>query len=302
MRFRLRSLQPGHAVAALGCVLLVCACSAIKHGYSTADFADRTFATNTRPGAERLAMEIAYDRAVADFVSAHGQPAYIHVADRDHLYLFYPEQDLAASIERDLLPPGEVVIIDRIPGHFLRLLPQVEVRRIQARRAAKKSVGKTVRRRARVVEPPAAPDVRGASFSNFDLDTMVARFRIPLSAADTGVTGWYVATLANGNPARIAHSGRTEFRIQRDAVIAAIPISRNGRLSSSQTRTAFVRVNRAVFGTRAAAISRSVTPLVAGVAADPSGRTRVGRRVAGRTLSVIRDARRGILVYRVAAD
>lgn len=302
MCFRLRSLHPSQAAAALACALLACACSAVKHGYSTADYADQTFSTNTGLGSERLAMEIAYDQAVADLVTERGRPAYLRVTDRNHLYLFYPERDVAVSIKRGLLPPGEVVVNERIPGHFFRWLPQAEVARIQARRSAKKRARPTARRPARAVAPPAARRDPGVSLSDFDLDAMVARFRVPLSAADAGVSGWRIATLADGTRTRIAHSGRTEFRIQRDAVIAAVPIASNGRSAPPETRSGFVRVNRAVFGTRADAINRSVTPLVDGVAADPSGRTRVVRRVAGRTLSVLRDTRRGLLVYRVAAD
>jgi hypothetical protein len=131
---------------------------------------------------------------------------------------------------------------------------------------------------------------------------MIARLREPLSAADAGVSGWRTATLADGTHSRIARSGRTEYRIQRDAVSAAAPISSRSRSASSEIRTGYVRVNRAVFGTRASANNRSVEPLVARVAADPSGRTRILQRVAGRTLSVTRDTRRGLLVYRVGAD
>jgi hypothetical protein len=38
------------------------------------------------------------------------------------------------------------------------------------------------------------------------------------------------------------------------------------------------------------------------VAADPSGRTRIARRIAGRTVSIVRDTRRGLLVYGVRSD
>ena len=44
---------------------------------------------------------------------------------------------------------------------------------------------------------------------------------------------------------------------------------------------------------------RYIDPLVSRVAADTSGRTRIHRRVGGRSVSIIRDTQRGLLVYSV---
>jgi hypothetical protein len=64
----------------------------------------------------------------------------------------------------------------------------------------------------------------------------------------------------------------------------------------------YYRVNRVVFGTRAHAISDKVARIVASVANDPSGRTRVAKRVAGRTVRITRDTAKGLLIYRVGTD
>jgi len=278
----------------------------VKHGYTASDYAGQTLAIATPAGAERLQLEIDYDGAVRDFVKSNGRPRHLHVADRNHLYLFYPERDLVAVIKRELLPPGEVVIETPIPGHFFRLLPKAEVSRVQAKRAARKAARPKARRRTARAAPPAAPRAAspgsGLSLNSFDLETMVARFREPMSAADAGVSGWRTATLADGRRARVARFGKTEYRVQPDVVIASTPIKGLSRSVSSGARLGYVRVNRAVFGTRAHSISESVARFVSQVAADPSGKTRVVRRVAGRTVSVTRDTGRGLLVYGVYAD
>jgi hypothetical protein len=138
--------------------------------------------------------------------------------------------------------------------------------------------------------------------TGFDLDTMIERFREPMTAADAGVARWRIASLADGSRAGVARSGSTEYRIQSAAVTASTRIPGRSRSAPPEMKLGYHRVNRAVFGTRAQTISRSVEPLVAQVAADPSGKTRIVRRIAGRTVSVTRDARRGLLVYQVRAD
>lgn len=293
MRFRLQ-------IAALAAALLACACSAVKHGYTAGDFANQTLATSTLEGLDRLELEIEYDTSVADFSKTHGPPEYLHVVDRNTLYLFYPARDLVAVVNRGLMPPGEVLTYPRIPGHMLRLLPAAEVASIQAKRVSSRKP--RARRSATPAAPAPASKETGLRITDFDLDTLVARFREPLSAADPGVSGWRVAKLADGTRARVARSGNTEFRVQPDAVIAATSIPSHARTTPPEAHVGYLRVNRVVFGTRAQAVSESVGPLVAKVTADPSGKTRVVRRVAGRTVSVIRDPRRRLLFYRVHAD
>jgi hypothetical protein len=302
MRARLQS-PALRLAAAFATALLACACGAVKHGYSAGDIAGQTLATDMLTGAERLQMEIDYDPAVRDFVTAHGRPDYLHVLDRNILYLFYPEEDLVAVIKRDRIPPGEVLTYPRIPGHFFRLLPEAEVTSIQAKRGPRhRTSARRTRRAAAPAAPAPASKDTGLRITGFDLDTLVERFREPLSAADSGVSGWRAATLADGTHARVARSGNTEFRVQPDAVIAATSIPSHARTTPPEAHVGYLRVNRVVFGTRAYAISQSLEPLVAKVTADPSGKTRIVRRVAGRTVSVIRDTRRRLLFYRVHAD
>jgi hypothetical protein len=278
----------------------------VKHAYTAADYAEQTLAIDTPAGSERLQMEVEYDEAVRDLVRTHGPPEYLHVVDRNDFYLFYTQRDLVVVIRRNLIPPGDVLKYERIPGHFLTLLPAAEIERIQARRASRRRAGPKARRRVTPAATPAAPAPSsrdtGLRLTDFDLHALIERFREPMSAADAGVSGWRVAALADGTRVGVARSGNTEYRIQPDAVIVATRISSRNRSTPATAKVGYYRVNRAVFGTRAHAISRSVGPLVARVAADPTGKTRFGRRIAGRTVSVTRDARRGLLVYQVHAD
>jgi hypothetical protein len=82
-------------------------------------------------------------------------------------------------------------------------------------------------------------------------------------------------------------------------VTAAIGVSQRG--ATPAARLGYYRVNQAIFGAKGHAVSDSVEPLVTRVAADPSGRTRVNRKVEGRRVSISRSPR-GLLVYAVYAN
>ena len=287
--------RPGRRLAALvASALLCCSCGTIQHGRATANVAGRTLPTATPPGSERLASEIDYDRSVLATVRAHGRPEYLHVVDRDTLYLFFTGLDRVVMIRRNLIPPGVASEFAPIPGHFLKLLPKAEIARNQARRQA---LG-TKRRAAR--KPAAADSAR--TLNRFDVEELIQRFRKPISAADPGVQGWRMGKLANGSRSAFARTADAEYRISSNSVTIASRIAANSRKTPAGLRLGYYRVNRAIFGTRAHAISDKVAPIVASVAKDPSGRTRVAKRIAGRSVHVSRDAARGLLIYRVRTD
>jgi hypothetical protein len=307
LRLSIRSIANAAARAALVAVgLAVVACSAIEHGYRTGDVSGQTLAMADAAAAERLRIESAYDRAVGEFVASAGRPDYLHVLDRDHLYLFYLKDDRVAIVVRDGKPPGAISEQSPIPGHFFRLLPAHETQRIEAARAAYKAAHSKPRRAPRTASAPASPvrDTNAAalSLSGFDLETLIARFKQPMSAADPGVSGWREIQLDGGGRSGVARAGNTEFAIRPDFVSAATRVTPSIRRTPPEVRNSYVRVNRAVFGTRAHAISEGVASLVDQVVADPSGRTRIARRIAGRTVSVVRDTERGLLVYGIRSD
>jgi len=306
IRRPIRSIARAALQAAIGAgVFSLVACSAVEHGYRAGDVAGRTLALGDAVAAERLQMEIAYDPTVEAFIASSGRPNYLHVLDRDHLYLFYLADDRVAIVVREGRPPGEISEHSPIPGHFFRLLPAAETRRIEAARAAHKAAHPRARRAPRRASVPASPGPNSGAalgLTGFDLETLIARFRQPMSAADPGVSGWREVARADGGRSGIARAGNTEFEIRPDFVSAATKLAPSSRRVSSEVRSGYVRVNRAVFGTRAQAISDGVAGLVDQVAADPSGRTRIARRIAGRTVRILRDPQRGLLVYGVQSD
>jgi hypothetical protein len=294
------------AAAIAAALLLSAACGTIEHGYRTGEVAGRTLPMNSMAAGERLQMEIEYDAVVGDLIATRGRPKYLHVLDRDHIYFFYLEEDRVAVVVRDGMPPGKLSEQSPIPGHFFRLLPADETRRITAAREAYKAAHPEPRRTQRATSAPASPqpvpDTATLSLTGFDLETLIARFRRPMSAADPGISGWRETALADGGRSGVARAGATEYLIRPDFVSAATSLPRTSRSASNQVRTSYVRVNRAVFGTRAHAITQSVAPLVDQVAADASGRTRIVRRIAGRTVRIVRDTQRDLLVYGVHSD
>jgi hypothetical protein len=287
-------------------MFLVTACGTVQHGRQTAAIAGQSLATGSAPGSDRLASEIDYDSAVRDAIREQGRPDYLHVVNRDDLFLFYTRENRVLQVRRNLIPPGVVTEFAPIPGHLLNLLPAVEIERAKARLAKKKASGRRVRRTRVAKAPPAAlaPDSgsTGKTLNRFDLRELVGRFRTPISAADAGVQGWRVQTLRDGTRSGYAKSRNLEYRIRANSVSVTSPIASRGNRAPGDIRIGYYRVNKVVFGTRAHAISGSVASLVAKVAADPSGRTRIVRRVAGRSLHIIRDPVRGTLLYQIGTD
>lgn len=306
-----RSRGLGAALVAAS-ILVAAGCGPLEHARTVDEYARRSLSTQSASGTKRLQIESDYDGSVRDFIERHGRPDYLYVADRNRLYLYYTPQDMAAIIIRDLLPPGKVTKMGRIPGSLLTLLPPREIDRILTRRAIRKEqrerrVAATRRGRAdRSRPPPAAPlptpREDGWSSRGFDVDAIVARLRVPMSAADPGVSGWRRGGSVGGTAVRTARSGNTRYEVLPDRVTVAIAIANRSVGTPPRLRVACVRINNAIFGTRASGVSGAVEPLVERVSRDPSGRTRILRRIAGRTVNVKRIPGQGLLVYSVHAD
>ena len=312
-RARTRSaLNIGTLVAS---ALSLCGCSTLGLGYSAEDVAGTSLSTAMPAGEQRLQIEVEYDSAIRELISQLGRPEYLHIVDLETLYLFYTELDRVAVVQRFVIPPGDVQIHERTPGFLLKLLPQTEIDAILARRETNDRAKRAEARKIRNASEPVAPDRRraspaaralnahptGVSFSDFDPKRIVERLRSPLSAADPGVSGWRHAQLADGTPRRIATAGSVRYQVGADTVSVATPIAPRVRITPQPTRNGVYRLNQAVFGTRGDAVSEQTEPMLARVVADPSGRTRVVQRVAGRTVSVTRDPKRGFLIYAIAA-
>jgi len=297
---------------------LASGCQTVEHGYTTADFAERPLAISSEEGARRLALESKVDASVREFVARHGQPDTLYVVDRQTVYLFYATKDLVGVFQREFVARSEVQTFRPIPGYLLKLLPAGDRDRVLAARSRKKAArrsraggpaadgrasrSKLARDEARSRANPAAPQPSaggGWSDRRFNIDTIVGRIRTPMTAADVGVSGWQRSTGAGGVPQRSARSGNTHFEVRSDSVTVTTPIAAGRGAMSGQARLAFLRINRAVFGTQAGDVNQRVAGLAARVSNDPSGKTRIAQRIAGRTVRIHRIPSRGWLVYSV---
>jgi hypothetical protein len=301
-----RYTRSGSVQLALILTITLASCSAVQHGYKLGDVAARSLSTSTPEGKQRLALESEYDSAVRDIVTRKGRPEWLHVVDRDQVYLYFTEHDQVVVITRAMVPPGEVRIYERTPGFLLNLLPKPAIDALQARRARKATRNprspNVERPRKRRVSPAAIAKRKrdtGVSFQNFNSRRIVTRLRTPLSAADPGVTQWRVGRMRDGKSAQIATSGTTRYVVGSEAISVSVPIAPRRRDAPTRANHAIYRINQAVFGTRADAFERRIEPLVSKVAADTSGRTRIHRSIGGRTVSVMRDRQRGLLIYSV---
>jgi hypothetical protein len=281
----------------------------MEHGRSAKALANQTLSTTTSAGQEQLRIETQYDSAIANLVTRYGRPDYLHIVNRDKLYLFFNELDSVALIERALVPPGEVKLFRRTPGFLLKLLPTGAANALLSKR--KSSHKNVVRRsptqgskaRSQSARPASrAPTTPSLSLNKFDSSAIVARLRAPLSAADPGVSNWNFGRWPNGSIAQIADDGSTRYQIGPDSVIVRTRIRSSRHRSTEGIERGAYRLNRAIFGTRASAVDREVKPLITRVAADSSSqRSQLSTRVAGRTVLITRDPKQGFLFYTIAA-
>jgi hypothetical protein len=313
---------PWDVRCALFALLIALGCSTLEHGYGASEFHGRTLDTATAAGGERLRLEIEYDSAVRELVQARGRPDFVHLVDRETLYLYYRKADVVVMVRRMLVPPGELRVFERTPGNLLALLPQPTIDAILAQREARRrarrieaarnrSAGahpKQARSRAKAspkssrARSAAARHDNGTRFGDFEPNRIVERLRASLSAADPGVSGWRHYTLPDGRAALRAHAGATTYQVRPDSVSVRSPIGVRRKTPPARARNAVFRVNQAIFGTRATAVTRQAETLLSRVAADTSGRTRFVRRMAGRTIEIARDAPSGLLLYAVRAN
>jgi hypothetical protein len=292
-----------------GAACLVLACTAIEHGYETANYANRALATRGVDGAHRLQAEADLDGTVRNWIRDHGRPEYLYVVGRQKLYFFYTERDEAVMFEREFIARSKATELGRIPGHLLRNLPPKERERLVARRnratRTAKARARARRSRARAVPPsrsaPAAraPGASGAYMSTFDLEEIVQRLRPPLTAADPGVRGWREGRLSDGRRRFTARAAGVRYEVRPDRISAVADMSAKTRHLSAAARLAVTRVNAAIFGVRADAVSDATLPLAEQVSKDRSGRTRFARRIQGRTVQITRVPARGTFVYSI---
>jgi len=279
---------------------LALGCAAVEHARDTSAYVGRTLAAGHGDGAARLGAEAKLDPTLRDYVTEHGRPDYLRVMGRQKVYFFYTRSDTAVMFERELAE-SQVTELGHIPGSMLKLLPPAEAKRISEQRAERGRRAKVrARAQARARPAPAAPAPgAGTYFGAFDAREIVERMTPPMTAADPGVRGWRQSRLADGRRSFAAKVGGTRYEVRPDRVVMSSAIATKRRSLPTSARLGVSRVNQAIFALRAEAVTEVVLPLAARVSKDASGRTRFDKRVAGRTVRIVRDAKRGRLVYSV---
>jgi hypothetical protein len=273
-------------------------CATIEHSMSISEVAGRTLSTRGGDGAARLQAEMEVDATLRDFVAGNGRPDYLHVVDRMGLYFFYVREDRAVKFERELIPPSTVRDLGRIPGSLFKLLPKRDVDSLVARREVEqrqheaRAAAKPRRRRA----APAARDPSGF-LSRFDVREITGRMREPLTAADPGVSGWRNVRFSDGVSGSTAKRGGTRYEVRPDRLVVAMSISSARKTPPPQARLEVMRVNSAVFGAHAKAVTEHTMKLMTGVASDRTGRSPAAQRIRGRMVRIDRVPQTGQIVY-----
>ena len=103
----------------------------------------------------------------------------------------------------------------------------------------------------------------------------------------------------DGVELRLAESDGIRFEVRPDSVTAMTAIASGPSATPVRARRAYARINRAVFGTRAQYVNQVVASLADRVSRDPSGKTRIAQRIAGRTVRIHRLSSGGWWVYSV---
>ncbi len=295
-----RGLVPWLAVAAV----VALACKTVEHGLTIEAYAKRPLAIESEDGARRFAMESAFDPTVRAFSASHGKPDYLYVEDRQSLYFFYTSTDSAAVFRRDFIARSEVKSFGQIPGNLLKLLPAASRERVLASRARRtaKALRGTGQRRRRARGPAAlalSADGTGWSRRHFEVAAIISRLRTAITAADEGISGWRRVPGPDGVEQRRAESDGIRFEVRPDSVTAMTAIASGPSATPLRARRAYTRINRAVFGTRAQHVNQIVASLAERVSRDPSGKTRIAQRIAGRTVRIHRLPSGGWWVYSV---
>lgn len=293
-----RVASVGAAIAFASCLS---ACAMIEHSLSIAEFAGRTLSTRGGEGSQRLETEIAVDSTLRDFINANGRPDYLHVVDRMSLYFFYVRDDKAVKFEREVIPPSVAYDLGRISGSLLKLLPKREVDALLARRgtARRRHVARETARLRAAPRPAARAPVHERTLSRFDVRSIVGRMRSPLTAADSGVSGWRAVKFSDGVSGSTASHGDTRYEVRSDRLVVAMAISGSRSKPPPQARLEVLRANSAVFGAHARAVTEHVMELMRRTAADLRGRSPVTQRIRGRTVHIERVPQKGLLVYAV---
>ena len=282
-------------------------CAPIQHHWNAGSYAGEALSTRHARGSARLADELRFDPTIFEYVAEHGEPDFLYVVDRHTLYLFHTEKDRAARFERVLIEPSELHELGRIPGSLLTLLPTATQKRLERSRAVAQRRAQNKARRMRSANArrptrspgPGAPAPGGAYLNAFEPESLIARLREPVTAADPGVTGWRQVRVRGGGVSWHAEMGRTRYEVSRARVAFTTPLPTSRGNLPRAARVAIQQLNSAIFAARSERVTKLALELAQRAASDRSGRTHFAERVAGRTLRIGRLRDRELFSYSI---
>ena len=123
--------------------------------------------------------------------------------------------------------------------------------------------------------------------------------REPLTAADPGVSGWRHGRARGGAKAYSAKVGKTLYEVRDDRVAFTVAIKSKRKSLPGSARLAIQRVNAAIFGAKADAVTQKMMSLAERAASDRTGRTAFAKRIAGRTIRIGRRNDAGVFAYSI---
>ena len=86
------------------------------HGYGVRTYQGRLLSARDGAGADRLAVEKAYDDTIQDYVRKFGEPDYIYVVGRLAVQLIYLKDDRLVFFQRPALwPDSTATVTHRLP-------------------------------------------------------------------------------------------------------------------------------------------------------------------------------------------
>ncbi len=123
-RFILAATNKGYYVQKILSILVVftvnfTGCSAVRHGWTQANFEGFVVPITTKPGAFRLKIEADYDPTIQTYLQKNGYPDYIYVIDRNTVSLIYELKSQVVTFQRHFTSTGSKVSIqNNIPIHI----------------------------------------------------------------------------------------------------------------------------------------------------------------------------------------
>jgi S1-C subfamily serine protease len=98
-------------VTAVAAFALLLSCAGFMHGWTLPKYQRQLLSVGAGAGLERLRIERSFDTTVDSFVSEHGVPDFLYVADAGSVQLIYLREDFVATFQRSTFNPVSSVSV-----------------------------------------------------------------------------------------------------------------------------------------------------------------------------------------------